>query len=190
MVIWIWLSWRSKEKAELLQGISSYSHSKHKEGKDHGGPQSLCTTLVVYRNYKSVLSRQGSIFGLYSMAGQREVFYYATVLWLVKQLLSGHVKPWILSVQFRSSSCSLTSRIMSCAFTVNTNAFVLALWSHVLSIASDERCPARCPGPQQQPSTHTSAFPCGPSYLSLQSQMAWRNISNGVVNCDEGWSCL
>lgn len=58
--------------------------------------------------------------------------------------LVDNVKSWILSVQFRSSSCSLTSGIMSCAFTVNTNAFVLALWSHVLSIASGERCPARC----------------------------------------------
>lgn len=60
-------------------------------------PGSLCTALVVYRSYKPVLSRQGSIFGL---CRQWEVCYYAALLRLVKWLLSAPVKSWILSVQF------------------------------------------------------------------------------------------
>lgn len=34
MEIWIWLSWRNKEKAEFLQGLSSYNHSKLKQSKE------------------------------------------------------------------------------------------------------------------------------------------------------------
>lgn len=54
-------------------------------------PGSLCTALVVYRNYKPVLSRQGSISGLCSMARQWEVYWCAALLWLVKWLLSGRI---------------------------------------------------------------------------------------------------
>lgn len=101
-------------------------------------PGSFCTALVVNENYEPVLSRQGSIFGLGSMVRQWEGHYCATLLWLVKWLLSGPIKPWIWSLQFRSSSFSLTSGIIFCVFTVNANAFFLALWSHELSIASGQ----------------------------------------------------
>lgn len=142
-------------------------------------PGSLCAALVVYRSYKPVLSRQGSIFGL---CRQWEVYYYAALLRLVKWLLSGPVKSWILSVQFRSSSCSLPSGIMSRAFTVNANTFFLALWSHVLSIVSGQTEDTLL-GAQLQPSTRTSAFPCGPSAVLAQPSK-----SNGLEKSIK-WCC-
>ena len=71
-------------------------------------PGSVCTTLASYRSYKPVPGRQRSIFGSGIMARQWDVYYCAAFLCLVKWLLSGLVKSWILIVQFTLSSCSLT----------------------------------------------------------------------------------